>query len=75
MIIDDKYTSIVFQNSVPFISGDRIYYQPSGTAIVGLDTGDYYVQVLDSSNKIRLYSSKSFLGSDNYLTFGLIQIL
>jgi hypothetical protein len=68
-VIEGNYTSIVFQNSVPFISGDRIYYQPSGTAIVGLDTGDYYVQVLDSSNKIRLYSSKSFLGSDNYLTF------
>ena len=67
--IDDIYTSIVFQNPVPFITGDRIYYQPSGTSIVGLDTGDYYVQVLDSSNKIRLYSSLSFVGTNNFLTF------
>jgi hypothetical protein len=67
--IDNNYTSIVFQNPVPFITGDRIYYQPSGTPIVGLDTGDYYVQVLDPSNKIRLYSSLSFVGTDNFLTF------
>ena len=67
--IDDNYTSIVFQNTVPFITGDRIYYQPSGTPIVGLDTGDYYVQVLNPSNKIRLYSSLSFVGTDSFLTF------
>jgi len=68
-VIDNNYTSIVFQNNVPFITGDRIYYQPSGTPIVGLDTGDYYVQVLDPSNKIRLYSSLSFVGTDSFLTF------
>ena len=68
-VIDGNYTSIVFQNSVPFITGDRIYYQPSGTPIVGLDTGDYYVQVLDPSNKIRLYSALSFVGTDSFLTF------
>ena len=68
-VIDDNYTSIVFQNPVPFITGDRIYYQPSGTPIVGLDTGDYYVQVLNPSNKIRLYSSLSFVGTDSFLTF------
>ena len=73
-IIDDKYTSIVFQNDVPFITGDRIYYQPSGTPIVGLDTGDYYVQVLDPPNKIRVFSSRSFVGTDNFLTFGLDSI-
>jgi hypothetical protein len=68
-VIDGNYTSIVFQNPVPFITGDRIYYQPSGTPIVGLDTGDYYVQVLDPSNKIRLYSSLSFVGTNDFLTF------
>jgi hypothetical protein len=67
--IDGNYTSIVFQNPAPFITGDRIYYQPSGTPIVGLDTGDYYVQVLDPSNKIRLYSSLSFVGTNSFLTF------
>jgi hypothetical protein len=68
-VIDDNYTSIVFENNVPFITGDRIYYQPSGTPIVGLDTGDYYIQVLGSPNKIRIFSSRSFVGTDNFLTF------
>ena len=68
-VINDNYTSIVFQNNVPFITGDRIYYQPSGTSIVGLDTGDYYIQVLDSPNKIRVFSSRSFVGTDNFLIF------
>jgi hypothetical protein len=68
-VIDNNYTSIVFQNNVPFITGDRIYYQPSGTPIVGLDTGDYYIQVLDSPNKIRVFSSRSFVGTNNFLTF------
>jgi hypothetical protein len=72
--IDGNYTGIEFQNNVPFISGDRIYYQPSGTPIVGLDTGDYYIQVLDPSNKIRIFSSRSFVGTDNFLTFGLDSI-
>ena len=34
-----------------------------------MDTGDYYVQVLDPSNKIRLYSALSFVGTDSFLTF------
>jgi hypothetical protein len=67
--VGGNYTSIVFQNSVPFITGDKIYYQSSGTPIVGLDTGDYYVQVLNPSNKIRLYSSLSFVGTNSFLTF------
>jgi len=68
-IIDDKYTKINFGNTVPFITGDRIYYQPSGNSIVGLNTGDYYVQVSNPDNIIRLYSSRSFVGTDNFLTF------
>ena len=67
--IDGNYTSIVFQSPVPFITGDRIYYQPSETPIVGLSTGDYYVQVLNPPNKIRLYSSLSFVGTNDFLRF------
>jgi hypothetical protein len=73
-IIDSRYTNILFENEVPFITGDRIYYQPSGTPIVGLDTGDYYVQVLSPSDKIKLFASRSFVGTDNFLTFGLDSI-
>jgi hypothetical protein len=71
-IVDDgKYSTIAFTIPVPFISGDRIYYQPEISPLVGLETGSYYVQVQSSDNKrIRLYSSRSFIGGTNYLTFG-----
>ena len=68
---DDKYSTISFTSAVPFISGDRLYYQPEISPLVGLETGSYYVQVQSpDNNKIRLYSSRSFIGGSNYLTFG-----
>ena len=60
-----KYT----EDQSPFITGDRVYYQPSGTPIIGLGTGDYYVENISNPKGIRLYFSKSFIGSDNYITF------
>ena len=68
--LTDNYTLIQYtENSSPFITGDRVYYQPSGTPIVGLDTGDYYVENISDPKGIRLYYSKSFIGSNNYITF------
>ena len=61
---DDEYDTIGFSDTAPFISGDRIYYQPNSVPLVGLETGSYYVEVLPSNNKrIKLYSSPSFVGS------------
>jgi hypothetical protein len=60
---NDEYDTIGFSDSAPFITGDRIYYQPTSTPLVGLETGDYYVEVLPSNNKrIKLYSSPAFVG-------------
>ena len=57
-----NYTLIEYEeSSSPFITGDRIYYQPSGTPIVGLGTGDYYVENISNPKGIRLYFSKSFI--------------
>jgi len=68
--LTENYTIIQYkESSSPFITGDRIYYQPSGTPIVGLDTGDYYVENISNPKGIRLYFSKSFIGSNNYITF------
>ena len=68
---DGTYSTIAFDSAVPFINGDRIYYQPALTPLVGLETGSYYVQVNSiDGKKIKLYSSRSFIGSENYLTFG-----
>ena len=60
---DDEYVTIGFSDPAPFITGDRIYYQPTSTPLVGLETGSYYVEVLPSNNKrIKLYSSPAFVG-------------
>jgi hypothetical protein len=64
------YSTIAFSNEVPFINGDRVYYEPEVSPLVGLETGSYYVQVQSTNNKIKLYSSRSFIGGPDYLTFG-----
>jgi len=68
---DGTYSTIAFDNPVNFIDGDRIYYQPALNPLVGLETGSYYVKIESvDKKKIRLYSSRSFIGGSNYLTFG-----
>ena len=68
---DGTYSTIAFNSAVPFINGDRIYYQPELIPLSGLETGSYYVQVNPiNANRIKLYSSRSFIGSSKYLTFG-----
>jgi hypothetical protein len=68
---DGNYSTIAFSNPAPFIDGDRIYYEPTESPLVGLETGSYYVKIQSTeNNKIKLYSSRSFVGGSNYLTFG-----
>jgi predicted RNA-binding protein with TRAM domain len=68
---DGTYSTIAFSNSVPFINGDRVYYQPAESPLVGLETGSYYVQIQSADKKqIKLYSSRSFIGGSDYLSFG-----
>ena len=63
------YTSILFEKKVRFLTGDRVFYQPSERPLVGLGTGSYYVEVLSDSDpnldkrKIRLYTSRSHISS------------
>ena len=69
-IVDGQYTTIGFADPAPFLTGDRVFYQPTSTPLVGLETGSYYVEVLPSNNKrIRLYSSRSFIDGTNFLKF------
>lgn len=68
---EDEYTSILFDGSVsvPFIDGDKIYYQSTGTPIIGLENNTaYFVKKVDNL-RIKLYSARSFVGSSNYLKF------
>ena len=59
------YTTISFDNPVTFITGERIFYQPISTPLVGLETGSYYVKVLSNKKNIKLYSSPSFIEDDS----------
>ncbi len=68
-IDENYYSTITFNDPVPFITGDKIYYQPSSSVISGLETGSYYVEVQSDNKKIKLYESKSFIGSNGYLKY------
>ena len=68
-IDENYYSTINFNDSAPFISGDKVYYQPSSSVISGLETGSYYVEVQKDNKKIKLYDSRSFIGSNNYVRY------
>ena len=64
------YTTISSTTNIPFITGDKIYYSPLTSPLVGLEEGIYYVEVI-SPKSIRLYTSRSFIGGTNYLSFSV----
>lgn len=64
------YSIINFTQKVSFLSGSEIYYHPENSPISGLSEGIYYVEVLSDKKQIRLYNSKSFIGSESYVQFG-----
>jgi hypothetical protein len=65
----EKYSIISFTDSVPFITGDEVYYSASNTALTGMPEGNYYVKVLSPDNQIKLYLSRSLIVSDNPVEF------
>ena len=64
------YSIVNFIEKVSFLSGSQIYYRPENSPISGLSEGTYYVKVLDDKKQIKLYKSKSFIGSESYVQFG-----
>ncbi len=65
---EDVYNIIEFNPSIPFLTGDKIYYFPQNEPLVGLQTGNYYVKVT-STNQFKLYTTPSLLDSDSNVTF------
>ena len=69
----DRYSIISFPSDVSFITGDAIVYTGTVGAIENLVFGRvYYVEVLNGGgtrNKIRLYNSRSFIGTADYIEF------
>lgn len=65
-----KFSIIAFSTNTKLVTGDRVIYFASNQQIPGLVSGSsYYVEVLSSANKIKLYQSPSFIGSEYYIEF------
>ena len=64
----DVYNTIEFNPSIPFLTGDKIYYFPQDEPLVGLQTGNYYAKLI-SANKFKLYTTPSLLDSNSNVTF------
>jgi len=65
----EKYNTLSFPSSVPFITGDKVKYSASGTALSGMPEGVYYVKVLSPNNKIKLYLSRALIQIDTPVEF------
>ena len=81
--LTEKYSIISFGPTVPFITGDAVYYKPDKDPLVGLSEGVYYVKNdPEFDNKINLYLSPSFIASDenksvpdNFVEFGIPKVI
>ena len=66
-LLNDVYNTFEV-NSVPFITGDQVYYSSQGEPLVGLTTGTYFVKKL-SNTKFQLHGSQSTIAAGSNLTF------
>jgi hypothetical protein len=66
------YSTLVFSQQVSFLTGSEVYYTHTDSPIESLSEGIYYVQVLPGNTQVKLYASRSVIGSSNYLTFGQV---
>ena len=64
-----KYSIISFASNVPFITGDEVFYKAGADTLVGVPEGSYYVEVLSTSNQIKLYASRSLIEGGANLEF------
>ena len=61
------YSSITVE-VLPFITGDRILYDPESEPLIGLNAGSYYIENL-GNQKFKLYKSLPFIESGICETF------
>ena len=62
-----KYSVISFGSNIPFVTGDKIYYQ-SSDPLIGLTQGFYYIKKI-SNNKIKLFQAPAFIEADDFIEF------
>lgn len=71
--LSGKYSIIELSSPVSFLRGDRVQYTSSSDNFIsGLSNSEsYYVEVINAEKtQIRLYLSKSLVGTENYAEFG-----
>ena len=66
-ISDASYSTIAFNDIHDFQTGDKVYYEPSESSLVGLSTGIYYVKKIND-NQIKIYGSTSGILGDKYIS-------
>jgi len=66
-INDDTYSIFNVGTDVKFLTGDEIIYSYIGTPIPELVNESYYVEKLSGLSELRLYTSRSFIGTENYV--------
>lgn len=75
----DLYSILIFDNDVPFVTGDAVVYTGTGTEIEGLTFGTvYYIELIKEGtrkNAIRLYNSRSFINTNSYIEFSKNQTI
>ena len=64
-----KYSVISFSSNIPFVTGDKIYYQ-SSDPLVGLTQGFYYIKKI-GDNKIKLFQAPAFIKANDFIEFGV----
>jgi len=64
---DEKYGVFDFNSEIKFFTGDEVIYLYDGIPIPELSNTSYYVEVLGTSSQLRLYVSRSFIGTENYI--------
>lgn len=69
-----KYSIIEFSNPVSFLKGDKVKYTSTNSNIDYLSSDEiYYVEVVNTEKtQIKLYLSRSLVGSSNFVEFGSV---
>jgi|DEB0MinimDraft_6_1074348.scaffolds.fasta_scaffold00047_14 hypothetical protein len=66
--VDKQLYSSITVDSLPFITGDRILYEPESEPLIGLNAGSYYIENI-GNQKFKLYKSLSYIESGLCETF------
>ena len=68
VVNDDIFSSISLGVLVPFKNGQKIFYESQGGSLVGLETGSYFVKLVNNKT-FKLYGSPSAIDNGKNLTF------